>query len=353
MAQAEEPPLFNDWIKSNKGKTFDDYCLEFNIDPPAEKQTKEPLPKAVKVTPKVTVKKAEVKLDETPSKDDETPEAATEAVDTQEIDHKEVIIPELTPEQLTNSNLELWNKGFKTDPNYTKLDPTTNRTSITTQYRIQRATEIFGPLGFGWGYTVLREWVVQGAPIIINGNYSEYREEIHKCEIEFWYIKDGEKASFTHYGDTRKMYMTSKGYFYHDDECEKKSLSDALGKAMSMIGICADVYLGEFDNGNIQQSIEKAKIADKKVKEINHNQEATQKAFDQAKEFIDQMEAAPNLSEINILKQKALATLSALPDATDDQKRKKSKAIGSIAANFERNSLRITASKKEQMEATS
>ena len=353
LAQAEEPPLFNDWIKSNKGKTFDDYCLEFNIDPPAEKQTKEPLPKAVKVTPKVTVKKAEVKLDETPSKDDETPEAATEAVDTQEIDHKEVIIPELTPEQLTNSNLELWNKGFKTDPNYTKLDPTTNRTSITTQYRIQRATEIFGPLGFGWGYTVLREWVVQGAPIIINGNYSEYREEIHKCEIEFWYIKDGEKASFTHYGDTRKMYMTSKGYFYHDDECEKKSLSDALGKAMSMIGICADVYLGEFDNGNIQQSIEKAKIADKKVKEINHNQEATQKAFDQAKEFIDKMEAAPNLSEINILKQKALATLSALPDATDDQKRKKSKAIGSIAANFERNSLRITASKKEQMEATS
>lgn len=353
LAQAEEPPLFNDWIKSNKGKTFDDYCLEFNIDPPAEKQTKEPLPEAVKVTPKVTVKKAEVKLDETPSKDDETPEAATEAVDTQEIDHKEVIIPELTPEQLTNSNLELWNKGFKTDPNYTKLDPSTKRTSITTQYRIQRATEIFGPIGIGWGYTVLREWVVQGSPIIINGNYSEYREEIHKCEIEFWYIKDGEKASFTHYGDTRKMYMTSKGYFYHDDECEKKSLSDALGKAMSMIGICADVYLGEFDNGNIQQSIEKAKVADKKVKEISHNQEATLKAFDQAKEYIDEMEAAPNLSEINILKQKALATLSALPDATDDQKRKKSKAIGSIAANFERNSLRITASKKEQMEATS
>ena len=350
LAQAEEPPLFNDWIKSNKGKTFDDYCLEFNIDPPAEKQTKEPLPKAVKVTPKVTVKKAEVKLDETPSKDDETPEAATEAVEIEKTIHDQ--INELSQVIISsgNPNLELWEKGFKTDLKFTKLDHS-GRLSISPAYRNNIAISIFGAKGGEdtWGVKVIREWESQGAPILINGTFSNFYEIFHHVEIELYYYWKGKRHTITAYGDTPKVYYSHyNSKFISDSEVHKKSLTDATGKALSEIGICADVYMGLCDDQNIQANAERAKDADKQVKAITHNQEATQKALDQAKAFIDEMEEASNLAEIKTLQQKALAALHALPNATDEQKRKKSKAIQNILTNFERNSLRFNTAKNEK-----
>ncbi|UKA23357.1 hypothetical protein IHC92_20615 [Photobacterium damselae subsp. damselae] len=340
--EEQDPPSFQDWSKTNPGKTFDDYATEFNIDPPVNKDPvgqelptnievpKETTEKPVRTAPESAQKPIANKDDESPIKDDETPEATIESVVAEEI--IAVKVPELTPEQLSNSNLELWNKGFKTDPEYTRLDPTTGRTSISTQYRIQKCTEMFGPVGIGWGYTVLREWIVDGSPIIRDGQFIEengkfLREEVHKCEIEFWYKHNGEVAKLTQYGDTKKLYLTQNGYFYHDPECEKKSLSDALGKAMSMIGISADVYLGEFDNDKISQINNSAKMASKEVKAIDRAKEATEQVLESVKGFIEEMDNAANLSEINILKQKSLAMLHSLPSSTDEQKRKKSKAI--------------------------
>lgn len=255
---------------------------------------------------------------------------------------------ELSPELIENPNMGLWAKGFKTDLNFTKLD-NNNRLSIKTQYRIQKATEIWGPVGIGWGYKVIREWTVQGAPIIMNGSISELFTQVHKCEIEFWYMHEGAKATLTSYGDTKKLYMAQGGYFVHDDECEKKSLSDALGKAMSLTGICADVYLGSYDDTTIQHRAEVAQAADKQVRTIEQTQEITQKALTQAGGFVEEMKTALNLSEINILKQKSLAILSALPTGTDEQKQKKSKAIKNVDIAFSNASENLQAAKKESV----
>lgn len=48
--------------------------------------------------------------------------------------------------------LTIWNQVEKTDPNRTAPIPNTNFTSIAPVYMIKRATEVFGPVGIGWGY---------------------------------------------------------------------------------------------------------------------------------------------------------------------------------------------------------
>ena len=216
-----------------------------------------------------------------------------------------------------NPNLELWEKGFKTDLKFTKLDHS-GRLSISPAYRNNIAISIFGAKGGEdtWGVKVIREWESQGAPILINGTFSNFYEIFHHVEIELYYYWKGKRHTITAYGDTPKVYYSHyNSKFISDSEVHKKSLTDAT---------------------------------DKQVKAITHNQEATQKALDQAKAFIDEMEEASNLAEIKTLQQKALAALHALPNATDEQKRKKSKAIQNILTNFERNSLRFNTAKNEK-----
>ena len=51
------------------------------------------------------------------------------------------------------SNLDLWDKVKKTDPDYTKqVTQRGGYTSISPQYQIRCATEQFGCYGDGWGF---------------------------------------------------------------------------------------------------------------------------------------------------------------------------------------------------------
>ena len=53
-------------------------------------------------------------------------------------------------------NLDIWDEAKETDPRFTKKVSFGARsfTSIDAHYQIRRATEIFGPVGTGWGYDV-------------------------------------------------------------------------------------------------------------------------------------------------------------------------------------------------------
>ena len=240
-----------------------------------------------------------------------------------------VTIADLPEDYQKNPNLALWMKGFKTDLNHVKPDPN-GRLSIKTQYRLMKATEIWGACGFGWGYKVIREWIDTGAPIVMNGEITSHFEQIHKMEIEFWYMHEGQKVSLIQYGDTRKLYLARGGYFVHDDEVEKKSLSDALGKAMSMVGICADVYLGTYD-GDLINKTEQIQFANRQVKSLEFDGQAAETALQKAKTYTEQFETAPSLAEIKRLEKLAKAVLEAYPARDEDSKRKKEKAIQSIA----------------------
>lgn len=138
-----------------------------------------------------------------------------------------------TKETTENPNMKLWNAVCKTDPKYTKKANVRGHeiTSIAPQYRIKCATEQFGPYGQTWGF---RE---------IQYDY----ELIEKTGLlgfkAIFYYPDGEfpiTSSISIYRDNAQTKP--------DHDFAKKIETDALTKALSKIGVSADVYMGSFDD---------------------------------------------------------------------------------------------------------
>ena len=177
------------------------------------------------------------------------------------------------------NNLELWNALEKTPPSATKQAYVRGQriTSINGLYVVKRATEQFGPVGLGWGYEIIAEKYDDTFPI-----YDiETKKEIcvgknHTIHLRLWYMRDGSKCSVSHFGHTRYIYE-SKGAAFVDEEAPKKSLTDAIKKCLSMIGICADVFMGQFDDPeyvSMMSDIEKIGTAESKVDETERQMRA-------------------------------------------------------------------------------
>lgn len=143
------------------------------------------------------------------------------------------------------TNTELWDKVCKTDPAATKQF---NRgggfkgTATNATWLAKRATEVFGPMGIGWGIEVVDEEILDGHAIS-----EQDRERIHKVRIKLWYDLDGKKGEVTHFGQTTLVGKNKYGPFT-DEEAPKKSLTDAMTKCLSMLGFASDVHLGLFDD---------------------------------------------------------------------------------------------------------
>lgn len=164
------------------------------------------------------------------------------------------------------NNLNIWKRVQRTDPRFTK--PLEGMgfigTSINSTYMFMRATEIFGPVGEGWGYEVLEEKFIDGKPLVEpvldernkqvatrflrDGDGALFCEQNHSIKIRFWYIIECEtRGEFESYGATPYRYQTNYGIRV-DGEVIKKSLTDAIKKALSMLGFSSDVFMGMHDN---------------------------------------------------------------------------------------------------------
>lgn len=134
-------------------------------------------------------------------------------------------------------NLKLWNKHPNIDPDYTK--PITGRpykgTSPNPQYVIRCLTDMFGPVGQGFGWDVVAEDFTP-----LGG------ETLHWCRIKFWHTDRAN--TFDSYGQTKASYTTGSGKFMVDEDAPKKSLTDAIIKAASHIGVGANIFLGRWDD---------------------------------------------------------------------------------------------------------
>ena len=155
----------------------------------------------------------------------------------------------------TQNNSALWDSVCKTDPKYTKDFSRSGGfkgTAINPTYQTMRATEAFGPVGVNWGWEVEKEDYMNGC----NG------EIVHVLRIKFWYritkafsemilgnAEDliGAVCSFPCYGQTTFVGKNKNGLFT-DEEAPKKSLTDALSKALSFLGFSADIHLGLYDS---------------------------------------------------------------------------------------------------------
>lgn len=162
-------------------------------------------------------------------------------------------------------NLSIWKQVQRTDPRFTKpLEGAGFQgTSINSNYMFMRATEIFGPIGEGWGYEVVEEKFLDGKPLtepvmennkqvalryLRDADGSLFCEQNHSIKIQFWYrSKVGKCCYFESYGATPYRYQTQYGIKV-DSEVIKKSLTDAIKKALSMLGFSSDVFMGMHDN---------------------------------------------------------------------------------------------------------
>lgn len=162
-------------------------------------------------------------------------------------------------------NLNIWDQVKSTDENYIKPIFTSNGgnlSSINHNYQIMRATNLFGPCGLGWGYEILKEEYVKGAALFKehpeSGNHT-----LHVVQIKLWYKPEGYKGGIndlkgeiTHFGQTVLSNTDNSGNFEFDENAPKKSLTDAIGKCLSMLGFSADIYSGQYDvPANSQQKV--------------------------------------------------------------------------------------------------
>ncbi len=144
---------------------------------------------------------------------------------------------------------ELWDEVFKTDPRAVK--PITGKqyqgNSPKPYWLIQRATEVFGPVGIGWGCTVKSERFER---------LGEF-DVLHVAVVSVWYVWKGQRSeTFDQMGGTKAAYKTSKGSLMVDEDAGKKSVTDGMVKCLSMIGFAGDIFSGRWDDSKyVEQTL--------------------------------------------------------------------------------------------------
>lgn len=142
-------------------------------------------------------------------------------------------------------HLKIWERFADIDPKFTKAitGKDYKGTSPNPHYVIKCLTELFGPVGIGFGWRVLAEdFTTIG------------QETLHWCRIEFWHTD--RKNTYEAYGQTKAAYVTSGGKARFDEDAPKKSLTDAITKAASQIGIAANIFLGRWDDSKYVAAVD-------------------------------------------------------------------------------------------------
>lgn len=155
-------------------------------------------------------------------------------------------------------NLSIWTQVQTTEPSATKKIEGSELTSISHNYQIKRATALFGPCGYGWGYKVIKSEIMDGA-VLVPDKPALGNAKVSSVHIEFWYKHEGEKCFLEHFGQTTFVGKKTTGELSTEDDAHKKSLTDALGKCLSMLGFSADIYgenNGATDEGNLTPAAE-------------------------------------------------------------------------------------------------
>ena len=107
------------------------------------------------------------------------------------------------------------------------------KTDINPMWRIKALTELFGPCGDGWGYTIDRLWIEEGAK----------GEKCAFAMISLWYKREDGTRSEPVVGIGGNMLVANeKNGLYTSDECYKMALTDAISVACKALGFGADVY---------------------------------------------------------------------------------------------------------------
>lgn len=162
-------------------------------------------------------------------------------------------------------NMKLWNAVEKTPPDHCK--PITgkqyNGTSPKPHFLVMKATEIFGPAGIGWGFTIVDERIEDG----LDG------ERMSIAKVRVWYEWNGKRGEVEHIGGTPFAGRRKSGQTYMDEDAPKKSVTDALVKALSMIGFAGDIFLGRYDDSKYVNELRQEEREEKRAEPKADNKE--------------------------------------------------------------------------------
>jgi len=144
-------------------------------------------------------------------------------------------------------NMDIWNKLCQPPKGALKAIQAgrlKGKTDINPMWRFKAMTELFGPCGTGWKYTIDDVNFQDGAGelkavfVTVSVSYA----------VESNATASGLKFSDPVQGVGGAMFVAKeKSGPYTDDEAVKKAVTDALGTALKMIGVAADVYSGKWD----------------------------------------------------------------------------------------------------------
>lgn len=202
---------------------------------------------------------------------------------------------------MTDKNMNIWTQAKKTDPSATKANTSGGfkSTSINGYWMIQKATEIWGPVGSAWGYEILEERFDEGAPIL------DKETGVPLCKTVMHTIKLGvfypnSTKPVIQFGHTPYIYQSKYGPIT-DTEAPKKSLMDALKKCLSMLGFSADVFQGEFDDVEYikeREGEEAIKKAENKEAEIEKQRKDYKDWFDETLATMQRSVSLPELEGV-------------------------------------------------------
>lgn len=205
--------------------------------------------------------------------------------------------------------MKLWGSVEKTDPAATKAAKVNgqNITSISGQHMVRRATETFGPVGIGWGWKVVEERFDQGGEIRSDKGEMIGHEVGHTVRIALWFDLDGKRGEVEQYGCTPFTYKSKWGVTT-DTEAPKKSLTDAVKKALAMLGFSADIFLGLFDDRDyVAEREEESRLEHAENKEAELERQK-QERLEWLKSALDTMAGAATANELDKLQARYVRT---------------------------------------------
>lgn len=145
----------------------------------------------------------------------------------------------------------VWRKVETTDPDRTKKisGRPYHGDSVDPIYQIERATELWGPMGETWGIEIEQEqWQPLGVQVT------------HILTCRLWF--PGSTKGLVCIGCTTAL--TKNGHV--DEDTAKKTLTDALTKGLSWLGFSADIYSGRFDDNKYVQTLREEKKQEQRQK---------------------------------------------------------------------------------------
>lgn len=157
------------------------------------------------------------------------------------------------------NNTKIWNVLQRTNPKHTKPFQRAGGfrgTSVKPIYTDLKMTEMFGPCGIGWGYSMPTFQVVNGPGDTV----------LVFCTLELWYVnpETGQRSEPIPGVGGDSVVVKQNNALRGDDESFKKATTDAIGNAMKHIGMSADIHMSQHDDDKYVTAL-KAEFAEEEA----------------------------------------------------------------------------------------